>query len=244
MPTDGRIEEAGLRRRAAALLIDAVLASAISLSVVVALHAAGVAPRSAVVNNVVAALAAPAYFIPQWAWGQTIAMRLVGLELVRQDSGVRPGVARVALRLFSGSWTSDWRCCPFSSRLPAIPRSEHLTIGSPGRWSSGSARVEADFGRVGGAIGLPSITTDGRLWFAMPKRLGVRSCSWPAPIDVCGQLWRWSWSSSSRRSPSASSMAPTLPDSETSESFWGLPRWGLCPAFSSFSDTDLSIRCS
>jgi hypothetical protein len=66
MPTDGRIEEAGLRRRAAALLIDAVLASAISLSVVVALHAAGVAPRSAVVNNVVAALAAPAYFIPQW----------------------------------------------------------------------------------------------------------------------------------------------------------------------------------
>jgi hypothetical protein len=99
MPKGTRIEVAGLRRRAVALLVDAVSASALSLGVVLLFHAAGVARSGAAVNNVVAALAAPVYFIPQYALGRTIGMRVLGLELVRQASGVRPGLVRAALRL-------------------------------------------------------------------------------------------------------------------------------------------------
>jgi uncharacterized RDD family membrane protein YckC len=93
------IAVAGFRRRALALCADVLMASAISLGVVVSLHALGVARRGAVVNNVTAALAVPVYFTPQWAVGRTIGMRLAGLELVRQDSGKRPGLVRAALRL-------------------------------------------------------------------------------------------------------------------------------------------------
>jgi uncharacterized RDD family membrane protein YckC len=104
--TSGALEEAGLRRRALALLIDAATASLVSLGVVLLLHGVGVARgNDPMVNHTVAELAAPLYLVPQWALGRTVGMRLLGLELVRQGSGTRPGLARASLRLLL--WVID-----------------------------------------------------------------------------------------------------------------------------------------
>ena len=94
MSSYGRIEVAGFRRRGGALAFDVVLASALSLGIIVMLHSAGVAREGATANNVVAALAVPLYFTPQWAVGGTLGMRLFGLTVARQVDGHRPGVVR------------------------------------------------------------------------------------------------------------------------------------------------------
>ena len=104
MGSAGRIEVAGLRRRAVSLAIDAAVASALGLVATLLLQrlTAGHPRFLAVIVGVVAA---PVYFLPQWAVGRSVGMSLLHLELVRQDNGGRPGLARSALRL--AMWVAD-----------------------------------------------------------------------------------------------------------------------------------------
>ena len=104
MGSAGRIEVAGLRRRAVSLAIDAAVASALGLVATLLLQrlTAGHPRFLAVIVGVVAA---PLYFVPQWAVGRSVGMSLLHLELVRQDNGGRPGLARSVVRL--AVWAAD-----------------------------------------------------------------------------------------------------------------------------------------
>jgi RDD family len=104
MRSAGRIEVAGMRRRAVSLAIDAAVASALGLAAALLLQRLTPGhPRFLAV--IVGVVAAPLYFIPQWAVGRSVGMWLLHLELVRQDNGGRPGLARSVVRL--AMWVVD-----------------------------------------------------------------------------------------------------------------------------------------